>query len=138
MSVSATLYNTETGAVVKSLAYTGHGISYNATDNPDNLLQSAINDVAGHVVSALNADAVKKHPVSLAPADSVRGGHSSNGSFFVGLLLATALGFALSSGHHSSSGSSSSTGTTTGTGTGVPSPPVLTGGSGGTPPSPPL
>ena len=60
LTVSATLYDASTGASVKSLAYTGHGISYNATDDPQALLQSAVNDVAGHVVSALNASSAQQ------------------------------------------------------------------------------
>ena len=134
LTVSASLYNSTTGATVKVLAYTGHGVSYNATDSPDNLLQSAINDVAGHVVSALNAETVKQAEV-LPPVDYVRGHKDNSGSILLGILLATGLGIALSS-HHSSGGSSTTTTTTTTGSPGVPNPPVLTGTTGG-PPSPP-
>ena len=41
----------------KVLAFTGKGVSFNANDDPDSLLQSAINDAAGQIVSALNAGA---------------------------------------------------------------------------------
>jgi len=138
LTVSATLYHSETGGTAKSLAYTGHGISYNATDNPDNLLQSAINDVAGHIVSALNADAApEKHRMPVV--DYARGGHSNNSSILLGLLVAVGIGLAISSSHHSSNNNSAATptGTTTGTGTGIPNPPVLTGGGSSGPPSPP-
>ncbi len=136
LTVSASLYNSVTGAPVKVLAYTGRGISYNSTDSPDNLLQSAINDVAGHVVSALNAETVKQAEV-LPPVDYVRGHKSNGGSILLGILLATGLGFAISSSHHGSSGGSSSTTTTPVTTTpGVPNPPTLTTGTGG-PPGPP-
>ncbi len=139
LTVSATLYNTETGGAVKSLAYTGHGISYNATDDPDSLLQSAINDAAGHIVSALNANGANTQPVHLAPADFTRGSHSNGGSVLLGLLIAAGIGLALSSSHHGSSGSSSSaTGTSTGTTPGVPAPPGgLSGGGSSSPPGPP-
>ena len=144
LTVSATLYSAVTGASVKSLAYTGHGISYNATDDPEALLQSAVNDVAGHVVSALNARPdEQQRPVGYSQhytsPDSVRGRRSNSGSILLGILLATGLGLAISSGHHSSGGGSSSTTTGTGTGTGSSGPPgvpVVTVPSGG-PPSPP-
>jgi len=140
LTVSASLYNSTTGTTVKVLAATGHGVSYNAIDSPDNLLQSAINDVAGRVVSALNADAAKQTE-ALPPVDYVRGHKDNSGSILLGILLAAGIGLAISSSHHSSGGGSSTptTGTGTGTGTGspgVPNPPVLTGGSGG-PPNPP-
>lgn len=140
LTVSATLYNTQTGGAAKSLAYTGRGISYNATDDPDALLQSAINDVAGHVVSALNASAVKQQqaPMHLATPDYTRGSHSNNGSILLGILLAAGIGLAISSSHHGSSGSSSTgTGTTTGTGTGGPPSPPGGTVTGSGPPNPP-
>ena len=74
---------------------------------------------------------------ALAPADFQRGSHSNGGSILFGLLLATALGFAISSHHGSSGSSSSSTGTSTTTTPGVPNPPTLTGGGSGSPPNPP-
>ncbi len=141
LTVSATLYSAATGASVKSLAYTGHGISYNATDDPAALLQSAVNDVAGHVVSALNARSDEQqravgYSQHYTSPDSVRGRRSNSGSILLGILLATGLGLAISSGHHSSGGGSpTSTGTGTGS-NGPPAVPVVTVGGGG-PPSPP-
>jgi len=138
LTVSASLYNSTSGATVKVLAATGHGISYNVADSPDNLLQSAINDAAGHVVSALNADAVKQTE-TFAPVDTVRGHRSNGGSILLAFLLATGLGFALSSHHSSSSSSSGGTTTPPVTGSpGVPAPPVLTGTTGGPPSTPGL
>ena len=138
LTVSATLYDASTGASVKSLAYTGHGISYNAADDPQALLQSAVNDVAGHVVSALNASSSQQQTaIHYTSPDVIRGRRSNNGSILFGILLATGLGFALSSSHHNSGGGTSTTTTGTGGGTpGVPNPPVVTVPSGG-PPSPP-
>lgn len=132
LTVSASLYSSATGGVVKSLAVTGHGISYNATDQPDALLQIAINDAAGRIVSALNAMSDKK-PMVLPPVDYARGHHNNNGSILLGILLAVGVGIAISSSHHSSSNSSSpSTGTTP---SGPPAPPTTSTNSG--PPAPP-
>lgn len=136
LAISASLYNSTTGAPVKVVAVTGHGVSYNVSDSPDNLLQSAINDAAGHVVSALNADSVKQTE-AIPPVDYVRGHKSNGASILLGILLATGLGFALSS-HHSNnnSGGGGSTTPTPTTSPGVPAPPTLNGGSSG-PPGPP-
>ena len=134
LTVSATLYNSETGTAARVLAFTGKGVSYNQADNPDNLLQSAINDVAGQIVSALNGSLPQER---LAPADFQRGHHSNGGSILIGILLATAVGIAIGSSHHGSSNNSSSgTGTTTPTGSGLPpNPPSIS--SGNNPSAPP-
>lgn len=142
LTVSATLHSAVTGASVKSLAYTGHGISYNATDDPQALLQSAVNDVAGHVVSALNARSEEQQPIvytrhsqRYTSPDEVRGRRSNSGSILLGLLLATGLGLAISSSHHGSSSTAATTTTGAGSG-GPPGVPVVTVGGGG-PPAPP-
>lgn len=132
LTVSATLYSSATGGPVKVLAYTGHGVSYNAADDPDMLLQSAINDAAGHIVSAL--DAQSGQPQRLRAAD-VRQGHRHNntGTVILGILLAVGLGFALSGHHHHNGGGGGGTPTiTTPTGPGIPAPPNLGAGLGGT------
>lgn len=140
VTVSTTLYNTANGSAAKVLAFTGKGVSFNPSDDPDSVLQSAINDAAGHVVSALNAGA----PVdmrSLTPVDSPRGHHDNTPILWV-ILAAAAVGIAISASHHGSSGSSSSSsgsssGGSTDTG-GPPSPPGLGSGSNGSnPPNPP-
>jgi len=139
LAVRASLYNSTTGATVKVLAVTGHGVSYNAADAPDNLLQIAINDAAGRIVSALNADNVKQAEV-LPPVDSVRGHKSNGGSILLGILLATGIGFAISSSHHGSNNGGGGGGTTPigggGGSGGPPAAPVLNGPSGGPPAAP--
>lgn len=138
LAVSASLYNSMTGSPVKVLAVTGHGVSYNASDSPDNLLQIAINDAAGRIVSALNADNVKQAE-SLPPVDYVRGHKSNSGSILLGILLATGIGFAISSSHHSNNNNGGGGGGTIPPNPGspgVPAPPVLNGPSGGPPSAP--
>jgi hypothetical protein len=128
LTITATLYSTETGRAVKALAYTGRGISYSTSDDPTSLLQSAINDAAGHVVSALNAD-VAQAPIKR----DVKTVHHNNrvGEVVLGVLLAAAIAIGITashnSGHHGSSGTTTTTTTTT-------PPPVI----GGTPPAPPF
>ncbi len=149
LTISATLYNTTTGAPVKVLAYTGHGVSFNASDDPNTLLQSAINDASGHVVSALNAQAAPQRKAA-APVDFKRGRKSNKGSILLGILLAVGIGLAISSTHHNhdnGGGGNNPVTPTNPTGPGIPAPPNLgqgtigttTGTTGGTisPPSPP-
>ena len=126
LTVTATVYSTQTGRAVKALAYTGRGVSYSTTDDPAALLQSAINDVAGHVVSALNAN-VAQAPVKR----DVRVRHKNGvGEVALGLLLAAAIAIGVTASHHTSHNSSStSTGTTTTT--------TTTTTTGGTPPGVP-
>ena len=120
VTITATLYNTQTGRAVKALAYTGRGISYNAADAPAALLQSAINDASGHVVSALNADVTQGRQVT---RQDVRPSHHSGvGKAALVLLLAAAVAIGITSSHHSSH---SGGGTTT-----TPVTPPVTGGSG--------
>lgn len=136
LTVTATLYNSTTGTAARALAFTGRGVSYNPSDDQDALLQSAINDVAGQIVSALNASSPQEH---LAPVDYARGHHSNGGSILLGILLAAAVGIAIGSSHHGSSNNSSSTTTTTtttGSG-GPPSPPAISSSSSTSPPNPP-
>ncbi|MGI4791687.1 MAG: hypothetical protein ACRYFS_22935 [Janthinobacterium lividum] len=109
--ITATLYNTETGVAVKVLAASGHGISYNTVDDPAALLQSAINDAAGKVVSALNADTMQGRQ---AFVPDVRHRHRSNaGTIVLGVLLAAAIAIGITAAHHSSHNSSGTTTTTT-------------------------
>lgn len=131
LTVTATLYHSESGAVARALAFTGHGVSYNPSDDADALLQSAINDVAGQIVSALNGSV----PTHLASPDSARGHRSNGGSILLGILIATAVGIAIgSSSHHNNNNNGGSI--TPGTGsTGPPAPPGLN--SGNNPSSPP-
>jgi hypothetical protein len=126
LTVSATLYNSATGTATRVLAFTGKSVSYNPSDDPDSLLQSAINDVAGQVVSALNGSLPQER---MAPVDYQRGRHNNNGSILLGILLATAVGIAIGSSHHGGGGGSTTT-TTTPTGSGgPPSPPGLNSGN---------
>ena len=119
LTITATLYNTQTGQAVKALAYTGRGISYSVSDDPAALLQSAINDVAGHVVSALNA-AVAQAPVKR----DVRVRHKNGlGEAALALLVAAAIAIGVTASHHTSHSSSTATTTTTTT------PVTVTGGS---------
>ncbi len=124
--VSATLYSTITGRAVKALAATGRGISFAASDDPAMLLQSAVNDAAGHVVSALNADRTQGQPMVV---QDVRPKHHSNkaGEIALGILVAAAVAIGLTTTHHHHNSGSSTTTTTT-------TPPVT--GTGG-PPAPP-
>ena len=127
LTITATLYSTQTGRAVKALAYTGRGISFSAGDDPAALLQSAINDASGHVVSALNAI------VPQAPARrDARVRHKNGiGEAALGLLVAAAIAIGVSAAHgtsHHSGGTSTSTTTTTTTTTTVTS---------GSPPTPP-
>ncbi len=136
LTVSANLYNSATGTAARVLVFTGKGVSYNPGDDSDALLQSAINDVAGQIVSALNGTV----PQRVVSTDYARGHHSNGGSILLGILLAAAVGIAIGSSHHSSNNNNSSTGTTTtGTGSsGPPSPPGLTGGTSSAPPAAPV
>ena len=131
VTIGATLYNTQTGMVVKALAATGHGISYNAADNPTSLLQSAINDAAGHVVSALNADVSQGRQAS---APDVRPAHHSKvGTIVLGILLAAAIAIGITASHHSGHNGGG------GSGGGGTTPPVVTPPvTGGLPPPPPI
>lgn len=148
LTISATLYNTTTGAPVKVLAYTGHGVSFNESDDPNMLLQSAINDASGHVVSALNAQAAPVRKADV-PVDFKRGKKNNKGSILLGILLAVGIGLAISSGHHhhDNGGGNTPITPTNPAGPGIPAPPQLgqgtvgigTGTTGGTllPPGPP-
>lgn len=143
ITVSTTLYNTATGSASKVLAFTGKGTSFNASDDPDNILQSAINDAAGHIVSTLNAGApVDTH--ALKPVDSVRGHHDNTPLLWV-ILGAAVVGIAIASSHHGGGGGgSSNSGSGNGNGNGgdtglPPNPPGLgNGGNPSGPPSPPM
>jgi hypothetical protein len=128
LTITATLYSTETGRAVKALAYTGRGISYSTSDDPASLLQSAINDVSGHVVSALNAD-VAQAPIK---RDVKTAHHSTLGTVALGILLAAAIAIGITASHHT--GHHGGSNTTTTTTTMIPPPPVI----GGTPPAPPF
>jgi len=128
LTVGATLRNSVTGGVAKVVGVTGHGISYNASDDPDSLLQEAVNDVAGHIVSAL--DAGTSHTEQLTPVRAQGEHHRSNsGGVLIGLLLLSAIGIAIGSSHHGGGGGNNGGGGTTGTtGTGTslpPNPPAL-------------
>lgn len=124
LTVTATLYSTQTGRAVKALAYTGRGISYNTTDDPAALLQSAINDVAGHVVSALNANLPQ-----VAVKRDVRVRHKNGiGQVALGLLLVAAIAIGVTAshvGHHNSARTTTTTPVTPVpvTGGGPPTPP---------------
>jgi len=122
LTVSATLYNSVTGTAVRVLAFTGRGASYNASDDPDALLQSAINDVAGQLVSALNGS-VPQDQRHMASVDYARGRHSNNGSILLGILLAAAVGIAIGSSHHGGGGSTIVTPGNPGDTGGPPTPP---------------
>ena len=123
LTVTATLYSTQTGRAVKALAYTGRGISYNNTDNPEALLQSAINDASGHIVSALNADRVPQ-----VVRRDTRKRQGGPGPVVLGLLLAAAVAIGITASHHGHH----SSGTTTTTPV-TPVTPVSPGGPPGVP-----
>lgn len=134
LTVTATLYNSATGSAARVLAFTGRGVSYNPSDDADSLLQSAINDVSGQIVSALNGTVAQR----VVSSDYARGHHSNNGSILLGILLAAAVGIAIGSSHHHSNNNNSSSGTGTGTGTsGPPAPPGLGSGTSSAPPAAP-
>lgn len=126
LTVTATLYSTQTGRAVKALAYTGRGVSFSTTDDPAALLQSAINDASGHIVAALNANLPQ-----VAVKRDVRVRHKDGiGEVALGLLLAAAIAIGVTASHHT--GHHNSTGTTTTTTTTTPV--TVTGGG---PPTPP-
>ena len=132
LTITATLYNTGTGRPVKALAYTGRGVSFSTADDPNLLLQSAINDVAGHVVSSLNAD-VAQAPIRRdvrAPRH-----HSAIGAIALGLLVAAAIAIGVTASHHTSHNSGGGTTTTTTTGTGTGTGTTVTSSGPPTPPS---
>ena len=121
--VDATLYSTQTGRAIKVLGATGRGVSFNAVDDPAMLLQSAINDAAGHVVAALNADRSQGRQVVV---QDVHPKHRSNaGAIALGVLVAAAVAIGLTTTHHHNN---------SGGGTPVIIPPV----TGGIPPAPPI
>ena len=121
--VDATLYSTQTGRAIKVLGATGRGVSFNAVDDPAMLLQSAINDAAGHVVAALNADRSQGRQVVV---QDVHPKHRSNvGAIALGILVAAAVAIGLTTTHHHNN---------SGGGTPVIIPPV----TGGIPPAPPI
>lgn len=134
LTISATLYSTVTGGPVKVLAYTGHGVSFNTTDDPNMLLQSAINDASGHVVSALNAQAAPQQKA--APVDFKRGRRSNKGSILLGILIAVGIGVAISAANrhgHSNNGGGNPITPANPVGPGIPAPPTgLGNGLGGT------
>lgn len=122
--VDATLYSTQTGRAIKVLGATGRGVSFNAADDPAMLLQSAINDAAGHVVAALNADRSQGRQVVV---QDVRPKHRSNaGAIALGVLVAAAIAIGLTTTHHHNNSG--------GGGTPIVIPPV----TGGIPPAPPI
>jgi len=122
--VDATLYSTQTGRAIKVLGATGRGVSFNAVDDPAMLLQSAINDAAGHVVAALNADRSQGRQVVV---QDVHPKHRSNaGAIALGILVAAAVAIGLTTTHHHNNSG--------GGGTPVVIPPV----TGGIPPAPPI
>lgn len=123
LTVTAGLYDTQTGAAVKTMALTGYGISYNAADNPDMILQTAIDDAAGKIVSSLNA--LRNDKVITTVPESQRG-HSNVGPT---ILIALLIGAAVYGLSHRGGGGSSSSGTAPTT---TPAP-TDTGG----PPAPP-
>ncbi len=135
LTVSATLYNSATGTAARVLAFTGKGVSFNPNDDPDALLQSAINDVSGQIVSALNGNLPQEH---MTPVGSARLHHSNNGSLLLGILLAAAVGIAIgSSNHHSNNNSGGGTPPPTTGGGGPPNPPGFGGGTTSAPPGAP-
>ncbi len=126
VTITATLYSTQTGRAVKALAYTGKGISFSSADDPAALLQSAINDASGHVVSALNGS-VAQAPVKR----DIRAHHNNKvGEVVLALLVAGAIAIGVTASHHSNHNNSSGGTTTT-----TPVTPVIP--VGGTPPAPP-
>ena len=113
VGISADLYSTTTGRVVKAFAATGRGVSFNASDSPEALLQSAVNDAAGHIVAALNAD--QSQGRQLAVKDERPKHHSNLGTLALGVLIAAAVAIGLTTTHHHSNNNSSGTTATTGT-----------------------
>jgi len=139
LTVAATLRNSVTGRAAKVVGVTGHGISYNATDDPDSLLQEAINDVAGHIVSALDAGA--SHTEQLTPVRKQSERRRGGGGFLVGLLLLSAIGIAIGASHHGGGGGNNGGGINPPPSTGTCPPPPPAHGIIGTtsgPPSPPV
>ena len=124
--VGATLYSSATGRAVKALGATGHGISFSTTDDPQTLLQSAVNDAAGRVVAALNADKSQGTPMVVRDVRPKRHNNKA-GEIALGLLVAAAVAIGLTTTHHHHSSGSKTTTTVT--------PPPVTGGGG--PPLPP-
>lgn len=128
VEVSADLRSTQTGASLRTIAFTGQAGPVAASDTLQTVTQEAVNIVAGKIVASINSG----HSDHYVMAASQRG-HSSAGQKFLIGVLATSLLIAILSNSHGSSGNSNSGGTTTGTtgttGTGippVPNPPTVT------------
>ena len=124
VEVSADLRSTQTGASLRTLAFTGAAAPTSNADTLDSVTQAAINSVASRVAASINSGRAE-HTVLL---NSQRG-HSHAGETFLLVVLASALVYAVL--HNSSNSNSSGGGSTTTTVSGGG------GGGGGTPSGPP-
>lgn len=129
MEVSADLRSTQTGASLRTIAFTGEAGPASASDTLQTVTQKAVNIVAGKIVSSINSG----HSEHSVMAASQRGHSSAGQKFLIGVLASSLLIAILSNSHGSSNNSNSGGTTTTGTtgtgGTGIPPVPM--------PPTPP-
>lgn len=122
MEVSADLRSTQTGAAVRTIAFTGEAGPSSASETLDGVTQQAVSIVAGKIVASINSGL----PAHSVMASSQRG-HSSAGQKFLLGVLATSLLVAILSNSSHGGGSTNSSGTTSGgttsggtTGGGIP------------------
>ncbi len=122
MEVSADLRSTQTGAALRTIAFTGEAGPSSAADTLQTVTQDAVNIVAGKIVSSINSG----HSEHSLMAASQRGHSSAGQKFLIGVLATSLLIAILSNSHGSSnsgSGGTTSTGTTGTTGAGPGGPP---------------
>ena len=130
LTVSATLYDSLTGASTKTVAVTGSAAPSYKSEDPASVLNRAVQDAAGQVVSALSGNAGTQPRPVVIPASS-NGSHnhlSTGGLVLIALAVALVAVVATNSG---ATGGSSSGGSSGAGGGGV------SGGGGGGPPPPP-
>lgn len=120
MEVSADLRSTQTGASLRTIAFTGEAGPASASDTLQTVTQQAVNSVAGKIVASINSG----RPEHSVMAASQRGHSSAGQKFLLGVLASSLLIAILSNSHGSSNNSNSGGTTTTGTtgtgGTGIP------------------
>ncbi len=127
MEVSADLRSTQTGASLRTIAFTGEAAPVSSADTLQSVTQEAVNIVAGKIVASINSG----QPAHSVMASSQRGHSSAGQKFLLGVLASSLLIAILSNSHgggnnngSSSGGGGTSTGTTTTTVVTVPGPPA--------------
>ncbi len=119
MEVSADLRSTQTGASLRTIAFTGEAGPVSGSDTLQIVTQEAVNIVAGKIAASVNSGRSDHYVMAASQR-----GHSSAGQKFLIGVLATSLLIAILSNSHGGGGNSTSGGTvappTGTTGTGIP------------------